>query len=59
MNGYKAFYNKRTADIFASSLYAAKLKAIETFNAPKTKRHMVSVVLCEIDSKQVTHTPSF
>ncbi len=57
--GYKAFYNGKTADIHADSLYAAKLEAITAFKAPKSKQHMVSVMLCEKDGQQVTHIADF
>ena len=53
MNGYKAYYNSKTWDIHAESLYAAKQKAIKVICPPRSKEHMVSVVLCEVDSKQV------
>lgn len=53
MNGYKAFYNGKTADIYAVSLLAAKLEAIKLFNAPRSKQHMISVVLCEKAGKVV------
>jgi hypothetical protein len=56
MNGYKAFYNGSTAEIEAESLYAAKVKAVAHFKAPKGKAHMVSVVLCEKDGEQVSHS---
>ncbi|WP_046869035.1 hypothetical protein [Microvirga massiliensis] len=55
MHGYKAFYNGRQADIRAESLIAAKLKAIAQFKVKKSKEHMVSVHLCELDGEQVTH----
>jgi hypothetical protein len=58
MNGYKAFYNGKSADIYAETLFAAKEKAVAQFKAPKSKAHMVSVVLCEKDGEQVTHIPS-
>ena len=57
MNGYKAFYNGKELEIYADSLYSAKLKAIELFKPLKSKAHMVSVVLCELDDKQVVHIP--
>lgn len=47
MHGFKAFYNDKTVDVYADSLYAAKLKAIEHFKPRKSQQHMVSVVLCE------------
>lgn len=56
-NGYIAFYNNKRIELYAPSLYAAKLKAIEQFKAPKSKQHMVSVVLAEKNGEEVTHTP--
>lgn len=58
MNGYKAFFNGKTADVYANTLYGAKLKAIEVFKAPKSKAHMVSVMICEKEGEQVTHSTS-
>jgi len=54
MYGYKAFYNGKTWDIHADSLYAAKQAAIKIIRPPCSKEHMVSVVLCEADDKQIT-----
>jgi hypothetical protein len=56
MNGYKAFYNSRTAEVYADTLSQAKDKAVALFKAPKSKRHMVSVVLCEVAGEQVSHS---
>jgi len=53
MNGYKAFYNGKTWDVHADSLYAAKVAAIKLICPPRSKEHMVSVVLCEVAGKQV------
>lgn len=53
MYGYKAFYNGKTWDIHADSLYAAKQAAIKVICPPRSKEHMVSVVLCEKDGKDV------
>lgn len=58
MNGYIAFYSGRKAEIHAESLFKAKEKAVALFKAPKSKAHMVSVVLCEKDGAQVTHSTS-
>ena len=55
MNGYKGFYNGKETDIYATSLYEAKLKAVEFFKPPKSKQHMVHVHLCELNGKQVIH----
>jgi hypothetical protein len=51
--GYKAFYNGKTWDIHAESLYEAKLKAIKLICPPRSKERMVTVVLCEKDGQQV------
>ena len=53
MHGYKAFYNGKTWDIRADSLYAAKQAAIKVICPPRSKEHMVSVVLCEVSGKQI------
>jgi|tagenome__1003787_1003787.scaffolds.fasta_scaffold19471065_2 hypothetical protein len=56
MNGYKAFYNGKVSEVYAETLLAAKEKAVALFKPPKSKRHMVSVVLCEKDGETVTHS---
>ena len=56
MNGYKAFYNGKTADIYAETQYKAFEAAVAKFNPPKSKRHMVSVVLCEKAGETVIHS---
>lgn len=56
MNSYKAFYNGKSTDVQAETLYAAKLKAIVQFKPPRSKEHMVSVILCEQDGAPVTHS---
>ena len=71
MNGYKAFFERKQIEVFADSLYAAKIKAVITLRVPPKREHMVSVVLCETDipidangkpcgpGKPVTHTPDY
>lgn len=56
MNGYKAFYNGKSIEVMADTLYQAKLKAIAIFKPRKSQEHMVSVVCCEIDGKPVVHS---
>ena len=53
MYGYKAFYNGKTWEVYAESLYAAKQAAIKIICPPRSKEHMVSVILCEKDGKPV------
>jgi hypothetical protein len=48
MRTYKAFYNRKTWEIQAESLYAAKLAAIKLICAPRSKEHMISIVLCDV-----------
>jgi len=48
MNGYVCFYNGKRIEIYADSLYAAKLKAIAEFKAPKSKQNLISVNLAEL-----------
>ena len=55
MNGYVCFYNGKRWECYASSMFAAKEKAVAHFKPPKSKRHMVSVMLSEKDGKQVVH----
>lgn len=45
---YDAYFNDRTAEVRAPSLYAAKLAAIALFKPRKSNAHMVSVVLKEL-----------
>jgi hypothetical protein len=54
MNGYKCFYDRKSVDIYANGLAEAKQKAIAHFKAPRSKQHMISVVLCELAGQQVT-----
>ena len=59
MNGYVAMYNGKSVDIYADSLYAAKVKAEQEFKPPKSKTHMITVMLAEKDGKPVIHAPLF
>ena len=58
MNGYIAFYSGKTTEIYAESIYQAKLKAIEHFKPRKSQQHMVSVILAEKNGEVVTHSTS-
>ena len=53
MNGYKAFYKNKQLDIYASTSYDAQKQACQLFKAKKA--YEVTVILCEINDKQVTH----
>ena len=56
MNGYKAFYSGKEADIYAVNLLQAKVKAIDHFKPPRSKQHMVHVHLCEKDGETILHS---
>ena len=56
MNTYKAFYNKLTAFVKADTSYKAYEDAIKLFKVPKSKQHMVSVCLVELDGKPYEHS---
>ena len=58
-NGYIGFFNDKRIEVYADSLYGAKLKALEIFKPAKSKAHMVHVHLAEKDGESVTHTPDF
>jgi len=53
MNKYMCFYNGKTWEVTADSLYAAKLAAIKIICAPRKKEHMISVVLYEKEGTPV------
>lgn len=58
-NGYVCFYGDKRIEIYADSLYAAKLQAIKQFGVKKNKEHMVHCHLAEKNGEQVTHVADF
>lgn len=54
MNGYKAFYKNKETEVYANSSYEAQTKAAQYFKAKK--QYEVTVVLCELNGEQVTHS---
>lgn len=54
--GYVALYNGRRYECFAPNLYAAKLKAIAAFNAPRSKQHLITVMLAEVNGEPYLHS---
>jgi hypothetical protein len=56
MNGYVAFFEGRRHELHADSLFKAKEAAVAFFKPSKSKRHLVTVVLAEVQGRQVTHT---
>lgn len=58
MNGYICIWNRKQIEVYADSLYAAKLEAIKQFGVKKNQHHQISVHLCEKNGEQVTHSTS-
>lgn len=58
MNGYIAFFNSKQIEIYASSLYEAKQKAIQQLKVPKSKQGLLAVVLAEKGGEVVVHHPA-
>lgn len=56
MCGYVGFYNGKRVEVYASNMWRAKEKVIEQLRVPKSKQGLVSVVLAEVDGKQVIHS---
>lgn len=56
MNGYICFYNQKRFECYADSLYAAQQQAVAHFKPPKSKQHMVTVVLAQKGEMTVEHS---
>ena len=60
MNGYKAFYNGKTIEVYAASSYAAQCKAAEVLKVKSNKQYKITVVLCEdADGSDVLQSTQF
>jgi len=57
MNGYIAFYKNKQLEIYAKTSYEAQQKAAQQFRAKKS--YDVTVMLAEINNKQIVHNPNF
>lgn len=58
--GYVTFYDRKRHELYAHSLYAAKQAAVAYFKPPKSRQHMVSVVLAELPNGMPTiHAADF
>jgi hypothetical protein len=52
--GYICLYGGKRVELYAGGLYQAQQKAVAHFKPPKSKRHLVTVHLAEIDGEPVT-----
>jgi len=60
-NGYIAIYSGKQIEVWANSLYSAQELALKEFqktSRKKIKGWDISVILCELNSKQVIHNGS-
>ena len=55
-NGYIAFYNGKSVEVYANTSYEAQQKAVTYFKPPKSKKHMVHVVIAEKQGEPVLHS---
>jgi hypothetical protein len=58
MNGYIVMYQGKQRELWAPTLYHAKKMAVQYFRPKKKDEHLISVILCEKDGKEVTHSTS-
>lgn len=56
--GYVAFYQNQRHEIHAPTMYAAVRAALEHFKPPRSKKHLVHVVLAETPADDVVHVAS-
>lgn len=56
MNGYKAFWRGKSIEVHADTSYKAQQIAAEKLKAKKA--YEVTVMLCEKNGEQVTHSTS-
>ena len=59
LNGYVAIFGSKQTEIYASSLYDAKQKAMAYFKPSKKKEYLVSIMLATVKGEQVIHSPDF
>lgn len=54
MNGYIVLYRGQRAELYADSQYEAQVAGVRVFNPPRSKRHLVTAHLAELDGQTVT-----
>ncbi len=59
MRGYITIYNGEKFEVHANTNYEAQKKAIEHFKPPKSKKHLITVYLCETNNEQVNQSTQF
>lgn len=59
MNGYIAGLNGKTVELYAKTLYDAKMQALAHFKPRKRDLGLVWCMIAEKDGVPVVHTPDF
>ena len=54
--GYVAYFLGKEAEVYANTKLAALDLAVSFFKPAKSKRHMVHVMLAEVDGQPVIHS---
>jgi len=57
MNGYIGFYKEKKVEVRADTSFEAQKKIADMLKVKKA--YQITVVLCELDDKQVVHSPTF
>ena len=58
VNLYRCYYNEKVTDVKADSTYGAQKQAIAVWRVPRSKQHMVSVMLLSQAGKSYSHSTS-
>jgi len=59
MNGYICMFLGKRVEVIANDLWQAKQKAISALNVPKSKQGLLSIVLAEVDGKDIIQSTAF
>jgi hypothetical protein len=54
--GYIAFFDGRSAEVWADTSLQAKERAVAYFKPAKSKKHMVHVAIAEVEGTPVVHS---
>ena len=59
MNGYICMFLGKRVEVLANDLWQAKQKAISALNVPKSKQGLLSIVLAEVNGKDIIQSTAF
>ena len=55
INGYVCGYQDKKLGIYANTLFEAKKIAVTMFKPPKSKQHLISAYMAQLNVQQVQH----